>query len=245
MNTFLNFLGYAKPWQIGFQTAGSPVMEGIQWMHNFLLIIIGVIGVFVIALILYTLWKFRENKNKVPNNITHNVKLEVVWTLIPTIIVLAIMVPSVKLIMFSEITPKEDMTLKVNAHTWYWSYEYPEDQISFESRIIPDKDIDKSKGQLRLLSVDNPVVVPVGKVVKVLVTSGDVIHSFAVPSLGVKRDAVPGRVNETWFKIKKPGKYYGQCSELCGILHGFMPIEIHAVTEKEYKQWISKQKKDA
>jgi cytochrome c oxidase subunit 2 len=237
--------GYAKPWQIGFQSAASPLMEGITWMHNFLLIIIGVIGVAVTALIIYTVWRFRASKNPTPSKITHNVTLEIVWTLIPTIIVLAIMVPSIKLIMFSEKAPKEDMTISIRAHTWYWAYEFPKENISFESRMLQDDQLDKSKGHIRLLSVDNPVVVPTNKVVKLLITSGDVLHSFAVPSLGIKRDAIPGRVNETWFKISKPGKYYGQCSELCGVLHGFMPIEIHAVSEKDYTHWIEKKKGDA
>src|SRR3989338_6234858 len=242
--SLLNFQGYMaipKPWQVGFQPAASPMMEGITWMHNFLLGIITVIAIIVTCLLSYVIIRFREKRNPTPSKRSHNVLLEVVWTAVPTLIVLCIMVPSIKLIMTVDHVPQSDMTVKAIGHQWYWSYEYPEKNIAFDSYMIPDDKL--LPGQNRLLEVDEPVVIPIDTTVKIMVTSQDVLHSFAVPSLGIKRDAVPGRINETWVRIAKPGVYYGQCSELCGIKHGFMPIAIKAVSKEDYQLWLEKKSK--
>jgi cytochrome c oxidase subunit 2 len=236
--------GYAKPWQLGMQEAATPVQKGIQSLHNNeLLAICVVISVIVMALLFYVCVRFSEKRNPVPSKVTHNTLVEVVWTTIPILILIGIAIPSLRLHNLMYTIEKPDMTLKVTGYQWYWGYEYPEfEGVAYESRMIPDKDIDPAKGQIRLLSVDNPVVVPVNTTVRVQVTGNDVIHSWAMPSYGVKTDAVPGRLNETWFRVEKPGIYYGQCSELCGVYHGFMPIEIRAVEPEVFKQWIERAK---
>lgn len=234
-----------EPWQINLQAAATPVHEKVHEFHNLLLVIITGIVVIVTALLFYTLWRYRAKKSPNPSNTTHNVKLEVIWTLIPCLILLVIAVPSFKLMYFMDRTVEPDMTLKVTGYQWYWGYEYMDEQfegINFFSYMIPDDEIDTSKGQLRTLETDNPVVVPVNKNVRVLLTAADVIHSWAVPAFGVKTDAVPGRVNETWFRVTKPGMYYGQCSEICGINHGFMPIQIKAVPQDEFEAWVTAKK---
>ncbi len=232
----LSYAGQPHPWQFNFQEAASPVMERIHHMHNILLIMLLVVAVVVFALLFYVMYRFRENRNPTPSRFSHNVKLEVVWTLIPTLMVLAIMLPSVRLLHFMDRTEVADLVIKAIGRQWYWSYEYPDQKLSFDSYMIQDKDLKPE--HVRLLSVDNPIVVPVGAKVRLLVTGADVIHSFAVPALGVKQDAVPGRLRETWFQITKPGTYYGQCSELCGVNHGFMPIEIRAVSQEDYQAWL-------
>lgn len=229
-----------KPWQIGFQPAASPTMEGIAGLYDLLLIIIFTIGTLVTCLLGYVIYRFRASVHPVPTTVTHNTLLEIVWTLIPVMILIVIAVPSLKLLFFSDRIEKADLTIKAIGHQWYWSYEYPEQKVKFDSYMIEDKDL--KPDQLRLLDVDNRVLVPVGKVVRLIVTSEDVLHSFAIPSFGIKKDAVPGRLNETWFKAKKEGVYYGQCSELCGIKHGFMPIAIQAVSQNEYNEWLQSKK---
>lgn len=226
-----------KPWEIGFQSAATPTMEGLTDMHNLLLVIIFVVGVFVALLLFYTLWRFNEKRNAVPSKISHNTLIEVVWTLLPVLILVVIGVPSLKLLFFSDKIENADITVKVTGRQWYWTYELPDHKIEFDSRMIADADL--KPGQLRLLDVDHPVVVPVGKAVRLLVTSDNVIHSFAVPAFGIKKDAVPGRLNETWFKVNKEGVYYGQCSELCGTRHGFMPITVKVVSQAEFDNWVS------
>jgi cytochrome c oxidase subunit 2 len=218
------------------------MMEGIVGMHNLLLVIIAVIAVIVTLLLGYVVYRYRAKRNPIPTRTTHHTMLEIIWTMIPAIIVAIIAIPSVKLMLNLEKPQDPGMTIKVIGKQWYWTYEYPSKDsktLSFDSRIIEDKDL--KPGELRLLEVDRRVVVPVGETVQLLITAGDVLHSFAVPSLGIKKDAVPGRVNETWFRISKPGLYYGQCSELCGIKHGYMPIAIEAVSMAEYKAWHAKQ----
>lgn len=230
-------LGYALPWEFKLLPAASPVKETIHHMHNFLMYVITIITIFVTILLAYTCIRFRAKANPVPSKTSHNTLIEVLWTIIPVIILVAIAIPSFKTLFEEGRIEKADMTLKVVGHQWYWSYEYPDqDNIKFDSYMIADKDL--KPGDLRLLTVDNRVVVPVNKVVRVQVTGADVIHSWAVPSLGVKKDAVPGRLNETWFKVTKPGIYYGQCSELCGQLHGFMPIMVEAVTQEDFDKWV-------
>jgi cytochrome c oxidase subunit 2 len=235
--------GQPHPWQMTFQEAASPVMEGITTMHSLLMVIAACIATLVSVLLLYIMVRFRASKNPIPSKTSHHVLLEVVWTLVPVVILVVIGIPSMKLLFELDKPQNPDLTIKAVGHQWYWSYEYPsqdEKSFSFDSYMIEDKDL--KPGQPRLLEVDNRVVVPVNATVRVLVTSTDVLHSFAVPSLGIKRDAVPGRVNETWFRIGREGVYYGQCSELCGVKHGFMPIAIEVVSKEAYETWLSKKR---
>lgn len=234
--------GMAKPWQLNFQPAATPVMERLEGLHHYLLILISVITLFVLALLVYVCVKFNAKANPVPSKTTHNTLLEVIWTGIPVLILITIVVPSMKLLYFAQTTPPADMTLKVIGHQWYWEYVYPDHgDFRYDSNMKEDKDL--KPGEPRLLAVDNAVVVPVGAVVRVQTTAVDVIHSWAVPSFGVKMDAVPGRLQEGWFKVERPGTYYGQCSELCGVRHGFMPIMVKAVEKVEFDQWISESQK--
>lgn len=237
--TFAN--GIPQPWQLGFQEAASPVKERIDTFHNQLLIIITAITVFVTLLLAYTCIRFRKKANPIPSKTTHNTMIEIIWTAIPVLILIVIAIPSIRLLYYMDHTEKPDMTLKVIGYQWYWGYVYPDHgDIAFDSYMI--KDADLKPGQIRLLDVDNEVVLPVGKNVRVIVTANDVIHSWAVPALGVKKDAVPGRLNETWLNITKPGIYYGQCSELCGTGHGFMPIKIRGVEQAEFDAWVASKK---
>ena len=230
-----------RPWQMGFQEAASPVMERIDSFHDMLLVIIIAIAVFVSALLIYVMVKFNEKANPTPSKTTHNTALEVIWTIVPIIILVVIAVPSFKLLYFMDKTPKPEMTLKVTGSQWYWSYEYPDfGKIAFDSQMIPDADL--KPGQKRLLEVDNRVVVPVDTDIRVLVTANAVIHAWAVPAFGIKIDSVPGRMNETWMRVTRPGIYYGQCSELCGINHGFMPIAVEAVSKADFVKWVAKAK---
>ncbi|GFZ88421.1 hypothetical protein RLOatenuis_8470 [Rickettsiales bacterium] len=228
-------------WKLGMQDAATPVMEHIHSMHNFALVIVAGIFVFVVALLFYIIFRFRDNPK--PSETSHNTWLEIFWTLIPCLIIFIMAVPSFKLLYLEENPPDADMTLKVLAHQWYWSYEYPDhDGISFDSYMKQDEDL--LPGEKRLLAVDNMVVVPADTNIRVLVTSADVIHSWAVPAFGVKTDAVPGRLNETWFRAQKEGDFYGQCSELCGMLHGFMPIGVRVVSKDKFAEWVDEAKGD-
>ena len=225
-------------WQLGFQKAASESMREIVAFHDKLLLpIIVAISVFVLFLMLYACVRFRASANPNPSKRTHNIAVEVLWTLIPCLILIVIAVPSFKILYKQDTIPKADLTIKAIGYQWYWGYEYPDENIVFDSYMIEEKDL--KANQPRLLAVDNEVVVPVGKVIKVLITANDVLHAWALPSFGVKRDAVPGRINETWFKAEKEGTYYGQCSELCGIKHAFMPIAVRVVSNEEYQEWLS------
>lgn len=227
-----------KDWQLGFQEAASSSMREIVNFHDKLLLpIIIAISVFVLFLMVYACIRFRASRNPNPSTTTHNVAVEVLWTLIPCLILIVMAVPSFKILYKQDTIPKADVTVKAIGYQWYWGYEYPDENIIFDSYMIETKDL--KKDQLRLLAVDNEVVVPVNKVVKVLITANDVLHAWALPSFGVKRDAVPGRINETWFKAEKVGTYYGQCSELCGIKHAFMPITVRVVSDEEYQEWLT------
>ena len=233
--------GQPVPWEMGFQPAATPVMERIEDFHHLLLVIITLIALFVLVLLLYAVWRFSAKRNPVPTKTTHNTLLEMAWTVVPVIILVVIAVPSFKLLYYEDVIPKADLTIKATGHQWYWSYEYPDNgKISFDSLLVEDKDL--KKGQPRLLTVDNPVVVPVNTTVRVITAGADVIHSWAVPSFGVKQDAIPGRLNETWFRVLKEGTYYGQCSELCGVNHGFMPIEVHVVSKAQFNSWVASKK---
>ncbi|MSO84631.1 MAG: cytochrome c oxidase subunit II [Rhodospirillales bacterium] len=230
------------PWQISFQPAASPVMEQIQWFHDFLFWIIVAIALFVLALMCYCAVKFNEKSNPTPSPTTHNTTLEVLWTAIPILILVAISVPSFRLLYFMDQTDKPEMTLKAVSHQWYWSYHYPDHgNLNFTSNMIQAEDL--KPGQPRLLAVDNEVVLPVETNIRVLTTSEDVIHNWAVPAFGLKVETVPGRTNESWVRITKEGTYYGQCSELCGLNHGFMPIQVRAVSKQAFAQWTEEAKK--
>ena len=230
-----------RKWQMGFQEPASQTMRDIVWFHDYMLLpIIVAISVFVLFLMAYAMIRFRASRNPNPSKRTHNVAVEIIWTLVPCLILIVMAVPSFKVLYSQDTIPKADVTIKAIGYQWYWGYEYPDENIIFESYMIEEEDL--KEGQPRLLAVDNVVVVPVNKVVKVLITANDVLHAWALPSFGVKRDAMPGRINETWFKAEKEGTYYGQCSELCGIKHAFMPIEVRVVSEKEYDEWLNEAK---
>jgi len=235
-------LGQPTPWQIGLQESASPVMDDVVWLHSYVLWIITGITVFVLGLLVTVMVKFNARANPTPSRTTHNTLVEVLWTVIPVVILVAIALPSFRSLFFQLNTPPADLTVKATGVTWNWKYNYPDNgDFEFDSLIQPDKDL--KPGQPRLLSVDNEMVVPVNKVVRVLVTGFDVIHSFTVPSFGIKIDAIPGRLNETWFKATKEGWYYGQCSELCGKDHAFMPIAVRVVSESEFAAWVEEAKK--
>jgi cytochrome c oxidase subunit II len=235
-------LGQPSPWEIGLQQSATPVMDDIVWFHTLLLWVISAITVFVLALLIIIMVKFNARANPTPSRTTHNTVLEVLWTVVPVIILVFIALPSFRILFFQLNTPPADLTIKATGKQWYWSYAYPDNgNFEFDSLILRDKEL---KGdQPRLLSVDNEIVVPVNKVVRMQVIGAEVIHAFAVPSFGVKIDAVPGRLNETWFKVTKEGMYYGQCSELCGKDHAFMPIAVRAVSEQAFSAWVEEAKK--
>lgn len=233
--------GQPEPWQLGLQQSATPVMDNIIWFHNFLLWIIVAITLFVLALLVIVAVKFNARSNPVPSRTTHNTTIEVIWTVVPVLILVTIAVPSFRLLFYQLNTPKADVTVKATGKQWFWSYSYPDSKFEFDSLMVQQKDL--KPGQPRLLTVDNEMVVPVNKVVKVLTTGADVIHSFAIPSFGIKIDAIPGRINETWFKAEREGMYYGQCSELCGKDHAFMPIAIRVVSDRDYTAWLDQAKK--
>ena len=230
-------LGQPAPWEFKLQQAGSPVMENIIWFHNFLVVIVTLIVLFVLGLLIAVVVKFNARANPVPSRTTHNTLIEVAWTIVPILILVGIAVPSFRLLFFELDVPKADLTIKATGKQWYWTYSYPDNgKFEFDSLLAQDK-------QPRLLGVDNEMVVPVNKVIRVETTGADVIHSFAVPAFGIKIDAIPGRLNETWFKATKTGMYYGQCSELCGKDHAFMPIAVRVVTDQEFAAWVADAKK--
>ena len=232
------FAEQPKDWQLGFQKSASKSMTDIVLFHDYMLLpIITAITVFVLFLVIYACIRFRATKNKVASQTSHNTTIEIIWTLVPCLILIMMAVPSFKVLYSQDRVPPADVTVKAIGYQWYWGYEYPDENIIFESYMIEDKDL--KPNQPRLLSVDNEVVVPVNKNIKVLITANDVLHAWALPSFGVKRDAVPGRINETWFKAEKIGTYYGQCSELCGIKHAFMPITVRVVSQEDYDNWLS------
>jgi cytochrome c oxidase subunit II len=235
-------LGQPSPWQLGLQQSATPVMDNIIWFHDYLLYWITAIAGFVLVLLLIVMIRFNARSNPVPSRTTHNTLIEVLWTIVPIGILLFIAVPSFKLLFFQLDLPPADMTVKATGKQWYWSYSYP-DHGKFEFDSLMLKADELKAEQPRLLSVDNEMVVPVNKTVHVIVTGADVIHAFAVPSFGIKIDAVPGRINETWFKATREGVYYGQCSELCGKDHAFMPIAVRVVSEQAFAAWVEDAKK--
>ena len=244
--------GGPVPWQLNFRPAATPTMEKVVAFHDFLNPIIIFIAFFVIALMSYIIVRFSAKNNPTPSRNTHNTFLEILWTVIPVLILIIIAIPSFKLLYFSHYNPNTEMTIKAIGNQWYWTYEYPDHGISFDSNMLCGTkeecdELSKETGKeyVRLLDVDEPIVLPVNKKIKVISTATDVIHSFAVPAFGIKIDGVPGRVQDTWFEILKEGTYYGQCSELCGMLHGFMPITVKAVSESEFDNWVQNKKSAA
>ncbi len=233
-------IGAPKDWQIYFQEAASPIKHAMKPLHDGVQIVITIIVIFVLALLLYVCVRFNKRANPKPQTFTHNKLVEVVWTVIPIMILVGIAIPSIRVhynyYYNQDAFEKPDLSVKVVGHQWYWEYEYPDQGIKFDSNIT--KDADLPQGAPRLLEVDNALVVPVNKVVRVQLTSADVIHAFALPSFGIKKGAVPGRLNQTWFKAEKEGIFYGQCSVLCGKLHGYMPIKIIVLSEPEFEQWV-------
>ena len=234
-----------QPWQMGFQPAASPVMVEINDFHNLLLWITTLITLFVLALLVYVTWRFNEKRNPTPTKTTHNTLIEVAWTAIPVLILLLVFVPSMRVLYYSDRAADAEMTLKVVGSQWYWSYEYPDHgDISFDSTLTCrtqdecDAAAEGGNKPLRLLDVDNRIVLPVDTTIRMLLTASDVLHNFAMPALGLKLDAVPGRINETWAEILRPGVYYGQCSELCGLDHAYMPIAIEAVSKDAFRKWV-------
>jgi|TARA_R110002096_G_scaffold435828_1_gene663698 cytochrome c oxidase subunit II len=232
----------AKPGQLGFMEPASPIMEDLIAFHDLLMIIITVITIFVTVVLGYIFVRFNAKANPVASKTTHNTLLEIVWTTVPVLILVVIAVPSFRLLYAADVIPEADVTVKAIGNQWYWSYEYPDhEEITFDAIMLEDAEA-IAAGHPRLLGTDERVVVPVNKIIRVQVTSNDVIHAWTIPAFGSKIDAVPGKLNETWFKATKEGLYYGQCSELCGIRHGFMPIMVEVVSEAEYEAWLEEAK---
>jgi len=255
LGTVLAGEGQPTPWQMNLQPAATPVAESIHSFHTMLLWIISIITVFVLILLIILVVRFNEKANPTPSKTTHNTMLEVVWTVVPVLILVIISIPSFRLLKYQVVVPKSDLTIKLTGKQWFWTVEYAKDSggMTFDAIMMSDEDIAKAlknggkkEDYPRLLAVDNEIVVPVNKVVRVQVTSADVIHAFAVQSFGVKIDAVPGRLNETWFQATREGVYYGQCQELCGKDHAFMPLAIRVVAHDKYDAWLkNNQKKTA
>ena len=226
-----------RPWQMHFQEAVTPVMERIVHLHHILLYVIFTIGGVVLCLLFYTLWRFNARRNPVPSTTTHNLRLETTWTAIPAVILLVLAYPSLSLLFYIDKVENAELTVKIVGRQWYWHYVYPDQgyEFEFDSVMIPEKEI--KPGQLRLLEVDHPLVVPINTTIRLLFTADDVLHSWTVPAFGVKHDTVPGRLKEAWIRVTKLGTYYGQCSELCGTGHGYMPIKVQVVSQEQFKAW--------
>jgi len=229
-------------WEIGMQPPATPVKDRLTAFHDELLVITFLITLFVLGLLLYVIVRFRQERNPMPTRTSHNTVIEMLWTVVPVLILVIIAIPSFKLMYYMDRVPNPDMTIKVTGHQWYWTYEYPDQNgLSFDSNIIPEADL--KPDQKRLLDVDNPLVVPVDTVIRVYITGTDVIHSWFVPSFGVQEYAIVGRLNESWMNVEHPGVYYGQCNQICGINHAFMPIKIEAVSKDDFQRWLGDAKK--
>ncbi|MBL1420994.1 MAG: cytochrome c oxidase subunit II [Alphaproteobacteria bacterium] len=236
-----NDYGIASEWQMDTQAPATDMMANMISFHNLLLWIIGLVVLFVTILLLIVIFRYNSKANPVPAKFTHNTFIEIVWTVLPIMILVVIAIPSFDLLYKQRVIPEPDFTIKVTGNQWYWSYEYPDhDDIAFDSVMIPEDEL--QEGQLRLLAVDNEVIVPINKTVRLIVTGADVIHAWTIPSFGVKIDTIPGRLNEAWFKANREGIYYGQCSELCGKDHAFMPIAVRVVSDEEFAKWVEEAK---
>lgn len=238
-------LGEPVPWQLWHQTPATPVMERLDAFHWLLVIIMAAICLFVVALMAYTVWRYHEKRNPVPSRTSHNTLLEVAWTVVPVLILVVIAIPSFRSLYYMDRTPEVvDMTMKITGRQWYWDFEYPDHGgLQFSSYIVPDDQL--PEGGRRLLEVDNRAIVPVGATIQLIITGGDVLHAMAMPSLAIKRDAIPGRLNESWMRIDRAGVYYGQCSEICGTGHGYMPMVIEAVEPERFAAWVNQKRADA
>jgi cytochrome c oxidase subunit 2 len=237
-------VGAPRPWEMGMQKSFGPIKDRVIELHNLVLVIITVITLFVGALLVWVMIRYNSRRNPVPSQTSHNTILEVAWTVVPVLILVVIAIPSFRLIYYQDRTPDPDMTIKVTAHQWYWEYTYPDQgNVDIESRYIHDEDL--KPGQLRLLDVDNQLVIPVGKKIRILTNSTDVIHSFFIPALGVQRYAIPGRTIETWMEADEVGTFYGECNQICGQDHSRMPISVKAVSEADFKTWVDEAKKAA
>lgn len=233
-----------RPWEMDMQPAFSPMKQQIIDLHNLVLVLVTIVTLFVAGLLAWVCIRYNEKRNPVPSQTSHNTVLEILWTVIPVLILVIMAIPSFRLIYYLDRTPNPDMTVKVTGHQWYWEYTYPDNgNLDVESRYIPDDEL--KPGQLRLLDVDNQLVIPAGKKIRILTTSADVIHSFFIPSLGAQRYAIPGRTIELWLEADKPGTYYGECNQICGQNHSRMPISVRAVTEADFKAWVEQAKKSA
>ena len=234
--------GQAENWQLGLQLAADDRMTAIINLHSFVLYVITLICLFVLGLMVWIVVRYNAKANPTPSATTHNTTLEVLWTIIPVAILVTIAIPSFRLLYFEDVLPKTDMTIKAIGKQWYWSYEYPDNgNFTFDALMLSDR-VSAQQMEPRLLGTNNHVVVPIGKTVRLLTTGADVIHAWAIPAFGVKIDAVPGRINQTWFKANKEGKFYGECSELCGARHPFMPIEVEVVSQERFDQWVMEAK---
>jgi cytochrome c oxidase subunit 2 len=235
-------LGAPRNWQLGMQPTVTEIGHQVSTFHDWLVWIITAISLFVLVLLVAIIFKFGEKKNPVPSRTTHNTMLEVAWTVVPVLILVAIAIPSFRVLRTQLVIPPHDLVVKATGYAWYWGYEYPGEQagFKFDSNMILDKDL--KPGQPRLMAVDNEMVVPVNKVVRLQITAADVLHNFAVPAIGMRLDAVPGRLNETWFKADREGVFYGHCSELCGNGHPYMPITVRVVSEQAYAAWVAEAK---
>ena len=239
--SFKAFGKQATDWQLSFQNPATDLMGSVVGLHNIILIVMTLVTLFVLFLLFYVSFRFSAKRNPIPSTTTHNTVVEVLWTAIPIVILVVLAIPSFKLLYQQEKSENYDMTVKVIGHQWYWEYEYPDHgDFYFESYMVQDADL--QEGDLRLLTVDNPLVIPANKNIQILITAGDVLHSWAVPSMGLKTDAVPGRLNETWVNVKEPGIYRGQCSEICGTGHGFMPVVVKVLPESEFIAWANEAK---
>jgi len=237
-------VGAPRAWEMGMQRSFGPIKDHIIELHNLVLVIITLITLFVGGLLVWVMLRFNARRNPVPSQTSHNTILEIAWTVVPVLILVIIAIPSFRLIYYQDRTPDPDMTIKVTGHQWYWEFSYPDQgNLDIESRYVHDEDL--KPGQLRLLDVDNQLVIPVGKKVRVLTTSTDVIHSFFIPALGVQRYAIPGRTIETWMEAEQPGTFYGECNQICGQDHSRMPISVKAVSEADFKTWVDTAKKSA
>jgi len=238
-------VGMPRPGQMGLQAPATDLMSQLEWLHNVILLpVITVITLFVLALLLWCIFRYNEKSNPVPSKTSHNTLIEVIWTVAPALILVGIAIFSFPLLYTQLDIPKPDLTIRAIGHQWYWSYEYPDNgNFTFDANLLDKSKLPADQQDRYLLQTDNEVVLPVGETIRVQITGADVIHSWTVPSFGVKHDGVPGRVNESWFKINQPGVYYGQCSELCGVRHGFMPITVRAVSKEDFDKWVADAKK--
>ena len=232
-----------QPWQLGLQDPAGSIAERATSLHNMLLVIITVISLFVLGLLVYVCVRFRASANPKPSKTSHNTIIEILWTVVPVLILVVIAVPSFQLLYYMDKTKDTEMVIKVTGNQWYWNYEYPDENISFDSYLVDEEDL--GEDQIRLLSVDNPLVVPAGTRIKLLVTGNDVMHSFFVPSLAVQIYSIAGRINEAWIDVPEgTKKYYGQCNQICGVNHAYMPIVVHALNEADYAEWLLNAKEE-